>query len=843
MKYLRFSAKKRPFLLLFLPISLIIGLSILIGKPRVPVNLDTSAYFFNVYSFMKSEMLHYFFPTWNPHSLCGYPLLAMPQGLFLNLPAFLNIFINFNLALAIDASLKIFIYLSFMFVYLRMLGCSRFAAFTSAIMLLIATVGSYINIYSLNLVYLFPAAFYYSEKLLQKNKTGVSIVLGIVLAIAFLSGHPQYNFYLYLSLFSYALFRAVSINKGMPEKKIVLLFIISIVTAALLSAAGFFPICELVKASNRSAGLTWLESAQGTSIPPWQLIGFILPSAFGNYYNATEWGGKSYGTSLYIGILGLFFLVIALLNHRKSSYITTFSFIGIVSLLLALGRFLPFYYIFYTFIPGFKLFRGADRILYLFTFSASVIVAFGLDYFIKNLHQDKSLLPKVKRLFLIIIAAAAAFILLIAVLFKGIVLNAGKAMVFKFLVSQSGHPYDSSYYIEKLNSLYRFNVFGLVKLIFVALSAYLIIKIYSKKRNMIFLKISLFSVISLDLIFAQVTFGGQFPAILMGDKQVYDYTPRCIEWINKDSGNFRIMTLGGSVPANIGMRYGLYNIKGYDALYVSRFYNFWSKVVLRDTGKARDFSDVWRSLIGFDENEKLSDYNRRMLDLLGVKYILSPVEITDGSLKLAYLAEEPKYKKPLLLPNDASNLLLLKSMREGRSYYPDISVYNRRIYIYENNSVYPRVFLVDKYVKAINQNDAINKLSQPDFDLKRTAVLEGIDAADLPPQQAEGNAGTARILSYAPQSIEISVNTLKSCPLILTDVWYPGWKAYIDNKETKIYKADVVFRAVSVPAGSHRVKFIYTPVLFYIGLIISLLTLVMIIFFAAIRFIMNLKNR
>jgi uncharacterized membrane protein YfhO len=57
--------------------------------------------------------------------------------------------------------------------------------------------------------------------------------------------------------------------------------------------------------------------------------------------------------------------------------------------------------------------------------------------------------------------------------------------------------------------------------------------------------------------------------------------------------------------------------------------------------------------------------------------------------------------------------------------------------------------------------------------------------------------------------------------LVLCDTYYPGWKAYVDGVEQKIYRANHVFRAVPVTEGSHTVRFVYRPRSLLIGAIVS----------------------
>lgn len=86
--------------------------------------------------------------------------------------------------------------------------------------------------------------------------------------------------------------------------------------------------------------------------------------------------------------------------------------------------------------------------------------------------------------------------------------------------------------------------------------------------------------------------------------------------------------------------------------------------------------------------------------------------------------------------------------------------------------------------------------------------------------------GLIQIQSRTANTATIKVGPLPE-PRILTflDAWYPGWLAYVDGKEAPILRANEQFKAVSLPAGSHEVRFVFKPTLTFVALTISLATL------------------
>jgi uncharacterized membrane protein YfhO len=70
--------------------------------------------------------------------------------------------------------------------------------------------------------------------------------------------------------------------------------------------------------------------------------------------------------------------------------------------------------------------------------------------------------------------------------------------------------------------------------------------------------------------------------------------------------------------------------------------------------------------------------------------------------------------------------------------------------------------------------------------------------------------------------------------LVLTDSWFPGWKATVDGEPVEIERVDYLIRGVPVPAGAHTIEFTYEPASWRAGWIVSALALAAILAAAAI---------
>jgi hypothetical protein len=127
-------------------------------------------------------------------------------------------------------------------------------------------------------------------------------------------------------------------------------------------------------------------------------------------------------------------------------------------------------------------------------------------------------------------------------------------------------------------------------------------------------------------------------------------------------------------------------------------------------------------------------------------------------------------------------------------------------YVYENPRALPRVMLVSNW--GISDVEALLRGgSWPDVDPRRTVLLASRPAGVT----ASLAGGTARIVSYRNTEIVVEADSPNGGLVVLNDVWHPWWRATVDGAPAEILKANVLFRAVVVPAGKHNVRFTFHP--------------------------------
>ena len=144
--------------------------------------------------------------------------------------------------------------------------------------------------------------------------------------------------------------------------------------------------------------------------------------------------------------------------------------------------------------------------------------------------------------------------------------------------------------------------------------------------------------------------------------------------------------------------------------------------------------------------------------------------------------------------------------------------------VYLNTAAYPRALFVTHASVARDHEEAWRAIHAPGFDPRQTVVLEQGPNADPAIGSADSGPAALSFVRYGLNDVAVSVNAPCAGWLVLSDVYYPGWRAAVDGVTTPVLRANYTFRAVPVPAGDHLVEMTFAAWTWRIGLLASTLT-------------------
>jgi hypothetical protein len=182
-----------------------------------------------------------------------------------------------------------------------------------------------------------------------------------------------------------------------------------------------------------------------------------------------------------------------------------------------------------------------------------------------------------------------------------------------------------------------------------------------------------------------------------------------------------------------------------------------------------------------DEVWRLDLFSPRAKDFFGVRYALGKKAPRDG----------------------------LRELFQGRS----------GVKIFENVNAYPRVWSVHHATSLPDLNAVQAAFRNPKVDLRDTVLLESV-APDL---QACAGEDDIQMPAHTPNGLRITAKLNCRGMVVLTDTWFPGWRATVDGKSATIYRVDGAVRGVVVEAGEHVIEMRYRPGSVFLGLGLTLL--------------------
>lgn len=113
-----------------------------------------------------------------------------------------------------------------------------------------------------------------------------------------------------------------------------------------------------------------------------------------------------------------------------------------------------------------------------------------------------------------------------------------------------------------------------------------------------------------------------------------------------------------------------------------------------------------------------------------------------------------------------------------------------------------------KYVNNANEEiDAIHGMNP-----RETAIVDKRFAETVKqPAAMPDSLDNIVLKSYAPNALQYEVDTKQGGTVVFSEIYYPGWRSYIDGEEVLHGRANYILRAMNVPAGKHTIEFVFDP--------------------------------
>ena len=717
---------------------------------------------------------------WNPYIFMGFPLLAEPE---------VGPLYPFNLLFALPIphyyALTLFIVIHYslaaVFTYLlaRSLDISPAGSFISG---LVFAFGGFLmaqlrNISILTGCIWLPLILCLFSQAIRRRSYTFAAGAGIVLALQILPSHPQIILYVLIVLGLYYLYSLLTLPRAeiRPVLTLSLISLTTVVVGMSLAATQLIPAWQLKDLSTLSEGGTY-DFVTAYSLPPLRMLSFLFPNFLGNPvigYKGEPFFAEHHA---YAGILPLILAALAW-GKRRNREARFFGLLALVSILLALGNATPIYRLL-AYVPVYNYFRIPARWLYTLTLSLGILAGFGLDYLTEQ-RQDRSM--RILSRWLIILGllftltlpllffyrkqAMAATDIILEHVYSGMAIYAVRALI-RYL-PRFPEAAQTNLLARLFPPLLNPTLFFLLMLDTSTLSIFFFLR---KKIPTRWFQVIAASLIAFDLF---VTGGTTINPVQ--DASYFDKRASTA-FLERNIGLARIYSPDreGEAPQKL-----------FD--YFPMIYR------IQSTCSCPCVSVL--TLRRYDEFMDALLQNTRLLNLAGVRYILTareePEEWWHNTVRKVY-------------------------SEEGLN-------------IYENLDVMPRAFLVHQAEVPGSDEAILTHLVDYDFDLSSSILLEDERALARLESMARGSPPAegrdeVKIVEYGANRVVIETASSRAGFLLLSDAYYPGWRARLDGQEETVYRADYLFRAVLIPSGQHVVEFSFDPIAFRIGLAVTLTT-------------------
>ena len=138
-----------------------------------------------------------------------------------------------------------------------------------------------------------------------------------------------------------------------------------------------------------------------------------------------------------------------------------------------------------------------------------------------------------------------------------------------------------------------------------------------------------------------------------------------------------------------------------------------------------------------------------------------------------------------------------------------------------NESAFGNAWMVKKHRIVANADEEIAALKTND--LRTTAIIDKKFENKFSPNYKADPYASIKLESYSPNKLEYNFKSSNEEMVVFSEVYYDkGWTAYIDGIESDYFRANYIFRAMTIPAGDHKIVFKFEPRIWAVGEKISL---------------------
>lgn len=737
----------------------------------------TQQYFWNV--FIKENLFEDpCFRTWLPYINAGTPFSGGLDILFRPVTFLTLLLLPVHIAINYEMVLYCFLLGAFMYFYMRELEVSPPGAFLAALILMLnGEIVSLLNaghVNKIGAIFPIPLVFWMFERALRRKTLSAFMIAAVALGFQFWQGHVQISFYTCIAVGIYYVIRAGILYKQGKNVaylvKLTTFALLMVIVFLLLSAVNFLPLLSFAEVSDRSEGVDY-EFATSWSMPPEELVTYLVPGFFGlrraNHFEdepqvlqVPYWGRMPFTQTGRYFGLLPLLFVFLALCFVRNKHVLTLSIIAFVILLLGMGRYIPTYKLLYEYVPGFNMFRAPQMILFLFAFATAALAGFGVEWLLSNFTEQKD---KRLRIFLLVCVGLFLLFWLITIVLPQLKPTLLSHFHEAFFRKGATPEIAEARFLNIFRGFLQFNVFFGIALFILGLRLVKHIRIWG-----------LVSAILVMFLVDIWLFDEKYIDTIPLENSLYVSENDAIRYCKANPGTYRILPMTNSPDTyatfNKYVYHHLYSVSGYEAVGVQYYNDYLQHMAL----------------------------GTQLVDLLNIKYIILPKDVQFG--------EEPQ------------------QIEVGQIVGPYKVVLNADAVLLENLNVLPRVFPVHNAYVMKTREEILSALQHPEFNPGEFVILEEQPNVTMSPENVPSSQSKAQITYYMNRTIQIQASMATDGFLVLSEKYYPGWKAYIDGTPTKIYKADYTLQAIVVPKGEHEITFVFQPADFLLGFGITIIT-------------------